>query len=39
MARRAWNAGGQVHSNGKVQVNGAISANESLTIQSTYILA
>ncbi len=39
MAEWAWNSGGQVLSNGRVQVNGAIPANASLTILSTYITA
>ena len=39
MAEWAWNSGGQILSNGRVQVNGAISANASLTILSTYVLA
>lgn len=38
MAEWAWNSGGQILSNGRVQVNGAISANASLTILSTYVL-
>ena len=39
MAQWAWNNGAQILTSGKVQVNGAISANASLTILATYVLA
>ena len=38
-AQWRWNNGGQITTAGAVQVNGAISANTSITIYATYILA
>ena len=38
-AQWRWNNGASIGTNGQVQVNGAISANTSITIYATYILA
>ena len=39
VAERGWGEGARITSSGEVQVNGAISAGESITILSTYVMA
>ncbi len=39
IAERGWGEGARITSAGEVQVNGAISAGESITILSTYVMA